>query len=290
MSTREMNQEGNRSGPKAPSAFYVYCIGEHASLKALLADQLPEAIEGEAAIEAVASDPLAAIVSAVPLTDYSQAALQARLKDATWTAIRAMRHQHVVEHFARRATVVPLRFGTIYLRRDSIHEMLTDEQAQLRAILERLRGREEWGISVYRDQAKLMAAITSLSPRLREINERAGSATPGKEYLLRKEIDALRTDEARAETRRVIAEIERELASHSDDAARLRVLKNEGAEQGEVAARLAFLIARDRFTEFRAAAERLAQAVAASGFQLELTGPWPAYNFAGGLRLPEATG
>jgi ribonuclease HI len=229
-------------------------------------------------------------VSAVPLVDYGEAALQVRLTDATWTAIRAMRHERVVEHFAKHTAVVPLRFGTIFLRRDPISRMLDDRRAELQAIIERLRGREEWGITIYRDQATLMAAITSLSPRLREMSARAAKATPGQGYLLRKEIDALRTDEARAETRRVIAEIEHELASLCDDAARLRVLKNEATEQGEVTAKMAFLISRERFGEFHTAAERLAQAYAASGFQLELTGPWPAYNFVGGLTLSEATG
>lgn len=290
MSAREENKKGERDRRKEPSAFYVYAIGEHPALAALFADQLPEAIESEALLEMVANDKLAAVVSAVPLVDYSEEALQARLTDATWTAIRAMRHERVVEHFANHSAVVPLRFGAIYLRRDSISRMLDEQRATLQSIVERLRGREEWGITIYRDSAKLMAAITSLSPRLREMSARAAQATPGQGYLLRKEIDALRTDEARAQTRRVIAEIERELASRGDDAARLRVLKNEATEQGEVTAKMAFLVARERFAEFQAAAERLAQAYAASGFQLELTGPWPAYNFVGGLTLSEATG
>src|ERR1044071_2329611 len=99
MGARGLSEKGISGGRKASSAFYVYCIGEPAALAALLADQVPEAIEGEAALAAVASDQLAAVVSRVPLTDYGEAALQARLTDATWTAIRAMRHERVVEHF-----------------------------------------------------------------------------------------------------------------------------------------------------------------------------------------------
>lgn len=289
MSAQKLNKKGQSDRRNAASAFYVYAIGEHAALAALFADQLPEAIEAAAPLEMLASDKLAAVVSAVPLIDYSEAALQARLTDATWTAIRAMRHERVVEHFAKHTAVVPLRFGTIYLRREPISRMLADKRTELQSIVEHLRGREEWGINIYRDNVKLMAAITSLSPRLREMSERAAQATPGQGYLLRKEIDALRTDEARAAARRMIAEIERELTSRSDDAARLRVLKNEAVEQGEVAAKMAFLVARPRFAEFHAAAEQLAQAYAASGFQLELTGPWPAYNFVGDLTLAEAT-
>jgi hypothetical protein len=225
-------------------------------------------------------DELAAVVSPVPLDDYGEDELQSRLTDATWTAVRAMRHEKVVEHFARRASVVPLRFGTIYLERARVEQMLSTERATLRAIIENLRGREEWGLNITYDRAKLLENIISLSPRLREMSERARAASPGQSYLMRKKIDAMRDVEARAETKRVADEIERELSNKSDAATRLRVLKDEATAQGDVAAKFAFLVERTRFEEFRATAERLAEEYTSAGFQLELTGPWPAYNFS----------
>jgi hypothetical protein len=231
-------------------------------------------------LEIAAHDDLAAVVSAVPLADYGEDALEARLHDPTWTALRAMRHEKVVEHFARRASVVPLRFGTIYLERASIEQMLAERRAELGRLIERLKGREEWGLNIYCDQAKLLEAIASMSPALRELSARAELASPGQSYLMRKKIDALRADEARAATRRVINEIERELSNRSQSVVRLRVLKDEGSSHGELVAKSAFLVERARFEEFRAAAEQLAEKHASAGFQLELTGPWPAYNFA----------
>ncbi|MGB7925426.1 MAG: GvpL/GvpF family gas vesicle protein [Pyrinomonadaceae bacterium] len=260
-------------------AFYVYCVGETHALAPLFEAGLPADIEGEARLEMEADGPLAAVVSAVPLADYGEDALQARLTDATWTAVRAMRHEKVVEHFASRASVVPLRFGTIYLERASVRQMLSQRAQTLSAIIERLRGREEWGVNVLCDRQKLLETITSLSPRLRELSEQAANASPGQAYLLRKKVDAMRVDEARREMKQVASKIESELAPLADGTARLRVLKDEGGENDPVA-RLAMLVARDRFEDFRAAAERLAQAYAPAGFQLELTGPWPAYNFA----------
>ena len=112
------------------------------------------------------------------------------------------------------------------------------------------------------------------------MEEDAAVAPPGRAYLLRKKVDTLRDEEARAEIRRATAAIEGELASVCDGAARLRVIKDEAGEQGELAARLAFLVRREGFEEFRAAAERLAERYTPLGFRFELTGPWPAYNFA----------
>jgi hypothetical protein len=259
---------------------YVYCVGERAALAELFEEALPAAIEDTASLEMIGGSELAAVLSAVPLEDYGEEALESRLNNATWTAVRAMRHEKVVEHFARRASVVPLRFGTIYLESARIEEMLSEKLATLRAIIERLRGREEWGLNVTCDRAKLLENITALSPRLRELTERANVSSPGQSYLMRKKIDAMRETEARAETKRVAAEIERELSGQSDGAARLRVLKDEATGHGDVVAKFAFLVERTRFDEFRAVAERLAGEYTSAGFQLELTGPWPAYNFA----------
>src|SRR5215210_4558992 len=115
------------------TGLYVYCIGERAELASLFAAALPAAIESDAPLEMIGTDDLSAVVSAVPLADYDEAALAARLADATWTAVRAMRHERVVEHFARRAGIVPLRFGTIYLARANVERMLAARGAELRA-------------------------------------------------------------------------------------------------------------------------------------------------------------
>jgi hypothetical protein len=261
-------------------AFYVYCIAESAAADQLPADSLPAAIEDGSSLEWVRAKTLAALVSQVPRETYSEESLAERLTDATWTAIRAMRHETVVEYVAKRISVVPLRFGTIYLEREGIDRMLAEKARELEQIIEHLRGREEWGVNVYSDRTVLMSSITSVSPVLRDLVERAQQASPGQSYLMQKKIDALRVDEVRTAVTRIVEQIEERLKEQSDDARRLRILKVETTEHGELKAKFAFLVKRASFEEFRAAAERLAQENEAAGIRLELTGPWPVYNFS----------
>jgi gas vesicle protein GvpL/GvpF len=265
-------------------AFYVYCIAESAAAAQLPADSLPAAIEEDAKLEWIQVQNLAALVSRVPLATYNEENLAEHLTDATWTAIRAMRHETVVEFIAKRASVVPLRFGTIYLERNRIEKMLTDRSRGLEEIIEQLRGREEWGVNVYSDRAVLTSTITSVSPVLREMVERAQQASPGQSYLLQKKIDALKIDEVRAAANRIVDQIEQTLREQSDDARRLRILKVETTEHGELKAKFSFLVKRSEFEEFRDAAERVARENQAAGFRIELTGPWPVYNFVQDLQ------
>jgi Gas vesicle synthesis protein GvpL/GvpF len=276
MSARERK---NDSGQK-PVGFYVYCITERKSLEPIFAEALPDAIEVDAALEMITQNNLAAVASPVPLSEYGEDELPRHLTDATWTAIRAMRHERVAEHFARRVSIVPLRFGTIYTKRERVEQMLAERSAELMAIIERLQGREEWGLNLYFDRAKFLEKIISLSPRLREMAGQAETASPGQAYLMRKKIESLRETEARAELQRLILKIEKELGSVGPGVKRLRVLKDEATERGELAAKFAILVERKGFDRFHAVAERLAEELTDAGLQVELTGPWPAYNFA----------
>jgi hypothetical protein len=260
-------------------AFYVYCIAGRAAAAELPPESLPSAIEDDSKLEWIMSGDLAALSSVVPLASYNEESLAEHLSDAQWTAARAMRHETIAEYVAKRAAIVPLRFGTIYLERAGIERMLSEKGRELREILERLRGREEWGVNVFCDQSVLTSSITSVSPVLRELSERAAQASPGQSYLMQKKIEALKVDEVRAALNRIIEQIEKTLSEQSDDAKRLRVLKVEATEHGELKAKFAFLIKKSVFENFRDAAERLAQEHQAAGVRLELTGPWPAYNF-----------
>ena len=265
------------------SVYYVYCIAENAAVAQLPADSLPAAIEEDAQLQWIVVSTLAALVSRVPKTTYSEEQLAEHLTDATWTAIRAMRHETVVEYVAKRVTTIPLRFATIYLEREGIEEMLTEQGRELELIIEQLRGREEWGVNVYSDRAALLSSITSVSPVLRELVEQAEKASPGQSYLMQKKIDAMRVDEARVAVNRIIDQIEEKLKEQSDDGLRLRILKVETTEHGELKAKFAFLVKRSGFEEFRDAAERIAQEHQTAGIRLELTGPWPVYNFVTGF-------
>ena len=278
----ETERHGEKKEQPSAEAFYIYCVGERLSVAPLLNDATPSGVEADVRLELIEAGELAAVASRVSLTDYGEDALEAHLSDATWTALRAMRHEKVVDYFARRAAVAPLRFGTIYVTRSGVEKMLAERSVELRTAIENLRGREEWGVNVFCDRKVLMESIAQLSPRLRELNEQAMSASPGQAYLVRKKVDAMRADEARAETKRVVAEVLSELEEQSEGATRLRILKDETGElEGELVGKLAFLIQRARFEDFRGVAERLAEEHGRAGFRLELTGPWPAYNFVG---------
>jgi hypothetical protein len=88
-------------------------VAQRSPAEELALGTIPVDIQDGAGLELISGDQLSAVVSRVPLAEYGESSLAENLKDATWTAVRAMRHEQVVEFFAKRTGVVPLRFGTI---------------------------------------------------------------------------------------------------------------------------------------------------------------------------------
>jgi Gas vesicle synthesis protein GvpL/GvpF len=274
-----MNEHEQYNSESGGEALYVYCIAETAAAKKLVEGGTPAALEDDRGLQVVDSGEFTAVTSQVPLSMYGEESLNEKLNDPSWTAMRAMRHERVVEHFAKRTSVVPLRFGTIYLTRDGVKQMLSERAPELKAIIDRLRDCDEWGVNLFSGREKLLEATTDLSPRLRELSQQVESTSPGQAYLLQKKMHGLRADEARTVLARIIDNVDEKLRSKTRSAKRLRVLKVEATESGELKAKFAFLVERSHFDDFRSEAERVAQDWDKAGVRLELTGPWPAYNF-----------
>ena len=274
-----MNEHEQHSSTSGSEALYVYCIAETAPAKKLVAEGTPAALEDDRGLQVVDAGEFSAVTSHVPLSMYGEESLNEKLNDPSWTAMRAMRHERVVEHFAKRTSVVPLRFGTIYLTRDGVKQMLSERTPELKSIIDRVRDCDVWGVNLFSGREKLLEATTDLSPRLRELSEQVESTSPGQAYLLQKKMHGLRADEAKTVLARIIDNVEEKLSSKTKSAKRLRVLKVEATESGELKAKFAFLVERSHFDDFRSEAERVAQDWNKAGVRLELTGPWPPYNF-----------
>ena len=88
---REENERRETIGAESSSGFYVYCLGERETLASIFEEKLPTPIESDSSLEMVDVEDLAAVVSAVPLKEFGEDALQSNLMDPTWTALRAPR-------------------------------------------------------------------------------------------------------------------------------------------------------------------------------------------------------
>jgi hypothetical protein len=216
-------------------------------------------------------DGLWLVAADAPLGRYEAAAIEGRLRDLAWVSRCALGHEAVVEHVARRATVVPMKLFTLFHGDERALAHVRRGRRRLERILERVTGREEWGLRLLLDETRA--------------RRRAGAATrrpgagAGTRFLLGKEAQHGAVRRLAAAGRREATRSFRALARESD-AARRRDATGDppGSRLFQI---VAFLVRRYPAGRFRAAVRELRRRLSRQGYTVVLTGPWPPYNFVG---------
>jgi hypothetical protein len=212
---------------------------------------------------------VAAVASEVTLGEFGDDVLTSNLRDPLWLEEKVRAHDRVLSAAVGRVTVVPFRFGTIYRSLDHVREML-DERADLERTLERLRGAVELGVKGFlsRDAVRDRLAVEHGLDREKPASGRA--------YMLRRSLER-DLDEA---VQRLAAEFADENHERLAGAAEAAIANPVRAADEQPEERMflngAYLVRVAREDEFRAAVASLDSTNA----RYEVTGPWPAYNFA----------
>jgi hypothetical protein len=202
------------------------------------------------------------IVADVTPEAYSADIINANLNDLGWVSARAIGHEAVVEHFARRLDTVPMKLFTIF-RSDARASADIAASAHVHSILKKIAGCAEWSVRVTRRR-------TPGAPPPEAQVQVSGTA-----FLLGKKKAREESRAASERARRAAEESFRSLARLARDAVR----KEPEVPGTGLMLDAAFLVRKVRQKSFTAAARKLARQASGSGCELTLSGPWPTYHF-----------
>jgi hypothetical protein len=224
-------------------------------------------------IRLVAGDGLAAIVGTVPLREFGEEPLRRHLEDLDWLATKARAHDAVISAVARSAAVVPVTMATVYLDDERVRAVLAARHREFLAALDRVTGRDELGVKAYADPS-------TLESRDQPFQQKSGERRSGTAYLMKRKRELSSRERA---YRVAAAEAERlhaALLKHAVDG------KRKPASDPSLSGRDSwtvlngtYLVAKSAEGDFRKAVAGLQETTA--GIELEITGPWPPYSFAG---------
>jgi hypothetical protein len=228
---------------------------------------------GGGPVRAIPAAGLVAVVEDVPLAEFGELALRQHLEDLTWLERTARAHHQVVDAVAQHGPLVPLRLATVYTGAASVAGMLAERRAAFRAALDRISGRQEWGVKVYLRPDPGPAAATG---RAGPAPETSGA---GAAYLQRRRRELTAAKDTR---RAALASAEAVHAELSTHAAGARLHPPQApqltAAREPMILNAAYLMDDERGAGFPAVLAGLAGQYPA--IRLELTGPWPPYSFA----------
>jgi hypothetical protein len=265
--------------PGAATALWAYGV--------LPADASPPTkvpgVDPAHAVEAVRVGDLAALVSRVPQDEFGADPLRSNLNDLEWLERVARAHESVLEQALNRTTCVPLRLCTIYESEDGVRAMLDRERKAFSDALRHLAGRQEWAVKLLVDDDKLRAAARTHSDEVARLEGEADEHTEGGAYMLRRRIDRHVRERAATLATDTAEEVHARLAAIAIDAVTRPPQNRElSGHEGEMLLNGAYLVESDRVTGLRDLVAELERDYAAFGARLELSGPWPPYNFVPG--------
>ena len=224
-------------------------------------------------------DDLQAITTDVPLDEFGPVAIDERLKDLQWVERNVRGHDGTLKALSEIGTIVPCRFCTILSDEREARAALERHRDAIVATLGALDGKKEWGVKLLADTRRSAGGASG-----GDAGEGEATGESGRGYLMQKKRQGRQRDDALREVQRAAAEaaeaVHRELFGLSSDAALLPTRDRGGGRGWHLALNAAYLVADADERAFHAAVADLARRLHPQGLRLDLTGPWPPYNFA----------
>jgi hypothetical protein len=223
---------------------------------------------------------LVAIASRVSLSEFGEEPLHENLNDVEWLEEKARAHEHVLDRVLSRMPVVPMRLCTIYRGEAQVREVLEREHDVFADALRRLEGKTEWGVKLIAEPGAVQKAA----------DDAAGNAGPSDAEL--SEGAAYMREKGRAARRRGVADriaeswaqdVHDRVSAHAVEAL-LNPLQNPevSGHTGDMLLNGVYLVDDRAAAEFHSVIDELAGEYEPRGARVQLTGPWPPYNFVKG--------
>jgi hypothetical protein len=268
-----------RHEPKKPEAgelLWAYCVLPSDSPHPLQ----HEGVHASGSAEPVEAAGLTALVSRVPRAEFGEEPLRDNLNDLAWLEHVARAHESVLEAALRESTIVPLRLCTLYENEDGVRRMLEREADSFRAALEYLAGREEWSAKVLVDPDRLDGEARARSDQARTLEDELEGRSGGGEYMLRRRLERHVREAAGTLARELAGGVHARFEACALDAVtRSPQNRDLSGHEGEMVLNAAYLIEAGRVAELHSLASELEAEHRALGARIELSGPWPPYNF-----------
>ncbi|WP_133512288.1 GvpL/GvpF family gas vesicle protein [Candidatus Thiosymbion oneisti] len=241
------------------SAQYLYAIVADHAVGDVLAG-LGKAGIGKTKVKTLAADGIAAVVST-----YRGSSVRPQR-----TNIAA--HQKVLSALLAVTTPLPISFGTIAENAQAVHTALRHSHADLKAALERVRGKVEMGLNVRWDLPNIFEYFVDRHPPLRALRDTlyAGDREPPRDRKI--ELGRLFSQLLEADRERYTAQVEAAL-----QACCAEIRRTEPRKEAEIM-RLSCLVERADQATFEAAVLKAAQAFD-DHYAFDFNGPWAPHSF-----------
>ncbi len=230
-------------------------------------------------LQALARDGLFAFVSKVNLEEFGRESLSRNVKDINWLEPKARMHDQIIRTLNDHLTIVPVRFGTIWLNEEGIVEYLSSFAGKLKSLLAKLEGAKEMGVTLHFEKAQVYRSMEQTDKSIAELASKIKNAKTGTAHLLSKQLEQMKREKLGEYVDNYANNIVDTLSKQSVDVNKGNISSPPNNPE-HLYLSLAFLVLNSVLDGFRQEAARLQTLLENSGVTAQVTGPWPPYSFS----------
>lgn len=202
------------------------------------------------------------------------------LDDPKWAEENIRRHHEVIDCAFQMSVVIPMKFGVIYKTKVSLAEMLKRYYRQYKTLIFRLQDKKEWGVKAYLDHKKFIEGLKKKNKEIQKLEEIRSSVQEGMKWYAERKIDKIVADESEEEIEKELQYLVEKLEGRAENVRLNEALsKDIQTPARDMILNAACLVKNDALQRFRDLFQELAKDAMEKGITLELSGPWPPYNF-----------
>lgn len=251
--------------------FYVYCI------RPKPANIFTVKVKGVEFAKSIKVFPFKDIEVVIGETDPSkfdpELIKEKLLSDTKWAEENIRCHHEAVVQVFQSSVVIPMKFGMMYKTKQGLIEMLAQYYPNFKNLIVRLRDKKEWGVKAYFDHKKFIEVLKNKNRQIQKLEKRQSAVTEGMRWYTERKIDEIIAQELEEEIAKERQRLVGKLEKYSDE------MRLNDALAKDMILNAACLVKNNLWSSFQDLFHGLIKNTAQQGIKLEITGPWPPYNF-----------
>ena len=225
---------------------------------------------------------ITAIVCNLDAEQYSEESLKDRMNnDMEWLQEKAFHHHETVMNLAKRFTIIPLKFCTLYKGKASLETAVQSNESKLMEKFHFIYGNEEWNVKMYCEDEILKKRVSQSNSVIEAKRAEISQLPKGRQFFEKKKLDKLVEFQLEEEKHKISEQIHSRLAECTLQATVKGALSNHvTGKQEQMVWNGIYLVSKSKVEPFLEKIQRFEQDMRETGWRFQATGPWPAYHFS----------
>jgi len=191
-----------------------------------------------------------------------------------------LEHNYVIDHATKRfGTVLPFSFDAIVRGDDEVIKgWLAENYEMLSTELHRVKDKDEYSVQIFYDDQKLKSRLLESDPGLKALKEKTEGMSPGKAYLLSRNLDIKLKDGLALELARLGVQFGKMVKELSDEvkADERKTWVPDKYKDKKMLASFSCLVHHDKVESLGLALDEINNM---DGLAVRFTGPWAPFSF-----------